>query len=86
MWNACHGFMAIWSDVAPSDFEFYHRWSLKEHFPEDLLPVWLIPLLLMALVAVPMVALLVAAGDRLPDTPFSAVCARRQSDTHLMVA
>jgi len=34
MWNACHGFMAIWSDVAPSDFEFYHRWLLKEHFPE----------------------------------------------------
>lgn len=34
MWNACHGFMAIWSDVAPSDFDFYHRWLLKEHFPE----------------------------------------------------
>ena len=34
MWNACYGFMAIWSDVAPSDFDFYHRWLLKEHFPE----------------------------------------------------
>src|SRR6476660_1201153 len=34
MWNACHGFMAIWSDVSPSDFDFYHRWLLKEHFPE----------------------------------------------------
>jgi hypothetical protein len=34
MWNACHGFMAIWSDVASSDFEFYHQWLLKEHFPE----------------------------------------------------
>jgi hypothetical protein len=34
MWNACQGFMAIWSDVAPSDFDFYHRWLLKEHFPE----------------------------------------------------
>lgn len=34
MWNAGHGFMAIWSDVAPDDFEFYHRWLLGEHFPE----------------------------------------------------
>jgi len=34
MWNACQGFMAIWSDVSPSDFDFYHRWLLKEHFPE----------------------------------------------------
>ena len=34
MWNASHGFMAIWSDVAPSDFDFYHRWLLREHFPE----------------------------------------------------
>jgi hypothetical protein len=34
MWNAGHGFMAIWSDVAPGDFDFYHRWLLKEHFPE----------------------------------------------------
>ena len=34
MWNAGHGFMAIWSDVAPADFDFYHRWLLKEHFPE----------------------------------------------------
>jgi hypothetical protein len=34
MWNAGHGFMAIWSDVAPTDFEFYHDWLLKEHFPE----------------------------------------------------
>jgi hypothetical protein len=34
MWNAGHGFMAIWSDVAPGDFEFYHRWLLGEHFPE----------------------------------------------------
>ena len=34
MWNACHGFMAIWSDVAPSDFDFYHHWLLREHFPE----------------------------------------------------
>jgi hypothetical protein len=34
MWNAGHGFMAIWSDVAPVDFEFYHDWLLKEHFPE----------------------------------------------------
>jgi hypothetical protein len=34
MWNAGHGFMAIWSDVAPADFDFYHDWLLKEHFPE----------------------------------------------------
>jgi hypothetical protein len=34
MWNAGHGFMAIWSDVAPSDSDFYHDWLLKEHFPE----------------------------------------------------
>jgi hypothetical protein len=34
MWNAGHGFMAIWSDVAPGDFDFYHRWLLKQHFPE----------------------------------------------------
>jgi hypothetical protein len=34
MWNAGHGFMAIWSDVAPGDFDFYHDWLLKEHFPE----------------------------------------------------
>jgi hypothetical protein len=34
MCNASHGFMAIWSDVAPADFEFYHRWLLGEHFPE----------------------------------------------------
>jgi hypothetical protein len=25
--------MAIWSDVAPADLDFYHRWLLKEHFP-----------------------------------------------------
>jgi hypothetical protein len=34
MWNAGHGFMAIWSDVGPGDFDFYHDWLLKEHFPE----------------------------------------------------
>jgi hypothetical protein len=34
MWNAGRGFMAIWSDVAPGDFDFYHHWLLKEHFPE----------------------------------------------------
>ena len=34
MWNTGRGFMAIWSDVAPGDFEFYHRWLLNEHFPE----------------------------------------------------
>jgi hypothetical protein len=34
MWNTGRGFMAIWSDVAPVDFEFYHDWLLKEHFPE----------------------------------------------------
>jgi hypothetical protein len=34
MWNAGRGFMAIWSDVGPADFGFYHRWLLKEHFPE----------------------------------------------------
>jgi hypothetical protein len=34
MWNAGRGFMAIWSDVGPADFDFYHRWLLKEHFPE----------------------------------------------------
>jgi hypothetical protein len=34
MWNAGHGFMAIWSDVVPSDFDFYHHWLLREHFPE----------------------------------------------------
>jgi hypothetical protein len=34
MWNAGHGFMAIWSDVSPEDFDFYHRWLLKEHFQE----------------------------------------------------
>jgi hypothetical protein len=26
--------MAIWSDLAPGDLEFYHRWLLGEHFPE----------------------------------------------------
>src|ERR1700710_1647703 len=34
MWNAGHGFMAIWSDVSPDDFDFYHHWLLKEHFQE----------------------------------------------------
>jgi hypothetical protein len=34
MWNAGHGFMAIWSDVVPEDSDFYHRWLLKEHFQE----------------------------------------------------
>ena len=34
MWNAGRGFMAIWSDVSPGDFDFYHNWLLKEHFPE----------------------------------------------------
>jgi hypothetical protein len=34
MWNAGRGFMAIWSDVGPADFDFYHHWLLKEHFPE----------------------------------------------------
>jgi hypothetical protein len=34
MWNAGRGFMAIWSDVSPGDFDFYHDWLLKEHFPE----------------------------------------------------
>jgi hypothetical protein len=34
MWNAGRGFMAIWSDVGPGDFDFYHRWLLNEHFPE----------------------------------------------------
>jgi len=34
MWNAGHGFMAIWSDVGPGDFDFYHDWLLKEHFAE----------------------------------------------------
>jgi hypothetical protein len=34
MWNTARGFMAIWSDVAPVDFEFYHDWLLKEHFLE----------------------------------------------------
>jgi hypothetical protein len=34
MWNAGRGFMAIWSDVAPGDLEFYYRWLLGEHFPE----------------------------------------------------
>jgi hypothetical protein len=34
MWNTGRGFMAIWSDVAPVDFEFYHDWLLKEHFLE----------------------------------------------------
>jgi hypothetical protein len=34
MWNAGRGFMAIWSDVGPGDFDFYHHWLLKEHFPE----------------------------------------------------
>jgi len=34
MWNAGYGFMAIWSDVAPDDSDFYHRWLLGEHFPE----------------------------------------------------
>ena len=34
MWNAGHGFMAIWSDVAPGDSAFYHDWLLKEHFQE----------------------------------------------------
>ena len=34
MWNTGRGFMAIWSDVAPADFEFYHDWLLKEHFLE----------------------------------------------------
>lgn len=26
--------MAIWSDVAPADLDFYHDWLLKEHFQE----------------------------------------------------
>jgi hypothetical protein len=34
MWNAGHGFMAIWSDIEPGDFDFYHHWLLDEHFPE----------------------------------------------------
>src|ERR1700733_11706438 len=34
MWNAGHGFMAIWSDIVPEDSDFYHRWLLKEHFQE----------------------------------------------------
>jgi hypothetical protein len=34
MWNSGRGFMAIWSDVAPVDLQFYHDWLLKEHFPE----------------------------------------------------
>jgi len=34
MWNAGHGFMAIWSDVSLSDSAFYHDWLLKEHFTE----------------------------------------------------
>jgi hypothetical protein len=34
MWNSGRGFMAIWSDVTPVDFEFYHDWLLKEHLPE----------------------------------------------------
>lgn len=34
MWNAGHGFMAIWSDIAPEDSDFYHRWLLSEHFQE----------------------------------------------------
>ena len=34
MWNAGSGFMAIWSDVAPDDRDFYHDWLLKEHFAE----------------------------------------------------
>ena len=34
MWNAGHGFMAIWSDVSLSDSAFYHDWLLKEHFQE----------------------------------------------------
>src|ERR1700712_2677814 len=34
MWNAGRGFMAIWSDVAPGDFDFYYRWLLGEHFQE----------------------------------------------------
>lgn len=34
MWNDGKGFMAIWSDVAPGDTEFYHDWLLKEHFEE----------------------------------------------------
>ena len=34
MWNAGHGFMAIWSDVGPGDVDSYHHWLLKEHFPE----------------------------------------------------
>ena len=36
MWNTGTGFMAIWSDVAPADFAFYHDWLLKEHFQERL--------------------------------------------------
>jgi hypothetical protein len=34
MWNAGHGFMAIWSDVSLSDSAFYHDWLLNEHFQE----------------------------------------------------
>jgi hypothetical protein len=34
MWNEGSGFMAIWSDVAPADLDFYHDWLLKEHFEE----------------------------------------------------
>jgi len=34
MWNAGLGFMAIWSDIEPGNFDFYHRWLLGEHFPE----------------------------------------------------
>jgi hypothetical protein len=34
MWNAGHGFMAIWSDIVLGDSDFYHRWLLKEHFQE----------------------------------------------------
>jgi antibiotic biosynthesis monooxygenase (ABM) superfamily enzyme len=34
MWNAGRGFMAIWSNVTPTNFDFYHDWLLNEHFPE----------------------------------------------------
>jgi len=34
MWNNASGFMAIWSDVQPDNYTFYHDWLLKEHFPE----------------------------------------------------
>ena len=41
------------------------RWPamLKRHLGEDLVPVWNLPLLLIALASIPVAALLVAAGD-----------------------